>query len=57
MDYLDDLFLVGDNFKEFLKAVEDYTDLLSTLGVQIKLQKSVFYIYTKKLVFRMYFRL
>ena len=42
MDYLDDLFLVGDNFKEFLKAVEGSTDLLSTLGVQINLQKSVF---------------
>lgn len=42
MDYLDDLFLVGDNFKEFLKALEDSIDLLSTLGVQINLQKSVF---------------
>ena len=42
MNYLDDFFLVGDNFEEYLKTVEDATDLLSKLGFQINLGKSVF---------------
>ena len=42
MNYLDDFFLVGDNFEEYLKTVENATDLLSKLGFQINLGKSVF---------------
>lgn len=42
MNYLDDFFLLGDNFEEYLKTVENATDLLSKLGFQINLGKSVF---------------
>lgn len=31
MNYLDDFFLVGDNFEESLKAVGETTELLSKL--------------------------
>ena len=42
MNYLDDFFLVGDNFEECLKAFEDSLDLLSRLGFQISIGKPVF---------------
>ena len=42
MNYLDDFFLVRDNFEECLKAVEDCVDLLSRLGFQINIRNSVF---------------
>ena len=42
MNYLDDFFLVGDNFEECLKALEDSLDLLSRLGFQKSIGKSVF---------------
>ena len=42
MNYVDHFFLVGDNFEECLKAVEDSADLLSRLWFQIKIGKSVF---------------
>ena len=40
--YLDDFFLLGDNFEDCLKAVKDTTQLLSKLGLQIRLQKKQF---------------
>ena len=49
MNYLGDFFLVGDNFEECLKAVEDSVDLLSRLGFQIDTRKSVFMPTQKKL--------
>ena len=42
MNYLDNFFLVGDNFEECLKAVEYSVDLLSRLVFQINIRKSVF---------------
>ena len=42
MNYLDDFFLVGDNFEECLKTVEDSVDLLSKTGFQVNIGKSVF---------------
>ena len=42
MNYQDDFFLVGDNFEKCLKAVEDSVDLLSRLGFQTNIGKSVF---------------
>ena len=35
MNYLEDFFLVGNNFEECLKIVEDSVDLLLRLGFQI----------------------
>ena len=47
MNYLDDFFLVGDNFEECLKTVEDSVDLLSKTRVSSKYRKICFYAYSK----------
>ena len=42
MNYLEDFFLVGNNFEECLKIVEDSVDLLLRLGFQIYIRTYAF---------------
>ena len=57
MNYIDDFFPVGNNFEECLKTVEDFADLLSRLGFQVNIGKSVFMPTQKNGIFRIYFEI
>ena len=56
MNYLNNFFLVGDNFEESLKAVGETTELSSKLDFQLNLENYFLYLH-EGVIFRIHFKL